>query len=412
MTTQMQHAPRDLKSIVRSEKVIGRFEEVLGKTRAPQYMASILSLQNATPALQSADPVSIIAAAMTAATLDLPVNKDLGFAWIIPYRDNKAKKTVAQFQLGYKGFIQLAQRSGQFARMNASPVNAEAFSGFDEIGEPVIDWTKLDLEKPAVGYAFGFRLVNHFQKLEYWTRERVQSHAKRYSRSHSSGPWRDDFDAMALKTVCKLTLSRWAPLSVQMQSAQQFDQQVYDGDKDGDYRDNPKTADARVIETDSTGRRQEFARPRPGNEPPPQIPSQQQPPPQAAPPAPAPETAPEPIREPPPENAGNAPQTASAPEASPTPANGDNGDRIAQEAARLANSQRINTDAFVKLVGEAVGEMDAECYLKAHNQLRGATATIRHLDANQKRQILDNLDGFASTVREWKAAQASEGAAQ
>ncbi len=199
-----------------------RFEEILGK-RAPQFMASIVSVAGSLP--EDTEPTSIVTSAIVAATLDLPINKDLGFAWIVPYKVKGIRK--AQFQMGYKGFVQLALRSGQYHRINARAINEEALGGFDEIGEPVIDWSKIDSSKPAAGYAVAWRLVNGFTKVCFWSRGRVEAHAKRYSQSYSSGydsPWTTNFDEMAIKTVIKNELSDWGILSIEMQRAAKFDQ--------------------------------------------------------------------------------------------------------------------------------------------------------------------------------------------
>ncbi len=205
-----------VKSLIQAPAYRARFEEVL-KSKAPGFLASISSLTASGP-LAKADPASVMAAAFVAATLDLPVDKNLGFAWVVPYGQ------VAQFQLGYKGYIQLAQRTGLYHRMNAFMVNAQAVGGFDDVGEPIIHFDKLDDAEPAVGYAFAFRLTNGFTKLVYWTKEKVERHAKRYSKAFTSGPWKTNFDEMALKTVARHTLGKWGPLSVELQAGLRHDQ--------------------------------------------------------------------------------------------------------------------------------------------------------------------------------------------
>ena len=201
-----------------------RFQEVLGQ-RAPQFMSSILSVGRSLP--PDTEPKSIIASAMIAATLDLPIEKNLGFAWIVPYKEGNVR--YAQFQMGYKGYIQLAQRTGRYERMNSCAVNEEALCGFDEVGEPKVDFKKLDPTKPAVGYFFGWKLTNGFLKMCYWSREKVMEHAKRYSKAFKSsfdGPWKTEFDKMAIQTVVANELSDWGVLSVEWQKARQYDQSV------------------------------------------------------------------------------------------------------------------------------------------------------------------------------------------
>ena len=212
-----------LADLLKKENYRQRFEQVLGE-RAPQFISSILSL-GAT--MKDVEPRSILAAAAIAAALDLPLDKNLGFAHIVPYK--KGERKYGQFQMGYKGYIQLAQRSGQYERMNAKPVNAEAYIGRDAMGEPVIDWTKFDPAKPIAYYFFGFRSTSGFEKKACWSVAEVEFHAKRYSQAYRGGyetPWKTHFDAMALKTVISNELRKWGPLSVQIQRGISEDQSV------------------------------------------------------------------------------------------------------------------------------------------------------------------------------------------
>lgn len=214
--------PQTLKTLLRDPIWQKRFEEILG-ARSAQFVSSVLSVGGSLGA--DCEPTSIIASAMTAATLDLPVDKNLGFAWIVPYK--KSGKKFAQFQMGYKGYVQLGLRTGQYERMNARVINAEAFQGWDEVGEPIIDWSQIDEAKPSVGYVFAFKLVNGFTKIAFWPRERVEAHAKNYSQSFKGGyesPWKSNFDAMALKTVVKNELAKWGILSIEMVNAIKHDQ--------------------------------------------------------------------------------------------------------------------------------------------------------------------------------------------
>lgn len=209
-----------LKDLLASPQYAARFREVLGE-RAPQFCSSILSVANGFS--RPCDPKTVISSAMTAATLDLPVNKDLGFAWIVPYNG------VAQFQMGYKGFVQLALRTGQYRTINVSEIREGEYVSYNKLtGKLVLS----DVEHPdgnIVGYAAYFELVNGFEKSEYWKIEDVKNHAQRFSQSYRSGrdsPWKSDFDAMAKKTVLKSLLSHWGILSVQMQDAIRSDQGV------------------------------------------------------------------------------------------------------------------------------------------------------------------------------------------
>lgn len=226
-----------VRNLLEKDNYKARFSEILGK-RAPQFMASIVQVSSDS-SLKNCEAKSIVAAACTAATLDLPIDKNLGFSHIVPYGDK------AQFQIGYKGFIQLALRSGQFKSMRDAKINKEAFIGFDEItGDPMIDWSKLDESKEPIGYAFAWRLLNGFGKVVFWSKAEVEAHAKRFSQAYRAkanrSPWMTDFDAMALKTVIKNALAKWAPLSLEMQTAMAHDQGAQaDLDADVIYDDNP-----------------------------------------------------------------------------------------------------------------------------------------------------------------------------
>lgn len=186
-------------------------EVVSGNSK--QFTASLLSVVNNNSLLAKADSNSIMTAAMKAAVLNLPIEPSLGFAYIVPY------KNQAQFQIGYRGLIQLAIRSGQVKNINAGVIYASQFVSYD----PIFEELKLDLTKPATGDVAGYfaslELTNGFRKMTYWTLERVTAHGKRFSKTFTSGPWKTDFDAMAQKTLLKDLISKYAPLSTDMQEA-------------------------------------------------------------------------------------------------------------------------------------------------------------------------------------------------
>ena len=217
---------RDLKQFFDRPAVQAKIRELVDKNSA-SFATSIMQIANSNPMLLDADPTSILNAACMAATLNLPINNSLGFAYIVPYR-NKGK-AEAQFQLGYKGFIQLAQRSGQFERLVSLPVYQNQLTAKDPINGFKFDWEQepAETEQP-IGYYAYFKLINGFSAELYMTRKQIDNHAKRYSQSFKKGygVWADNYDAMALKTVIKLLLSRMAPLSIDMQKAVLSDQAV------------------------------------------------------------------------------------------------------------------------------------------------------------------------------------------
>lgn len=224
---------------VRQNAVSTRLNDLLGK-RASQFVTSLVTAANANKTLNGCKAESVISAALIAASMDLPINQNLGFAYLIPYKNKDGE--VCQFQMGYKGFIQLAQRSGFYKTINASEVKEGEIVKFDRLsGEIEFAWIKDQAERKkasTVGFVAYFRLLNGFEKSFYMTAEELNAHAKKYSKNfakYNSGLWSDDFDAMAKKTVLKLLISKFGPLNTQLQKAIQEDQTV-----DGEYEDNPQ----------------------------------------------------------------------------------------------------------------------------------------------------------------------------
>lgn len=220
-----------------------KLKELVGKN-APAFATSVLQIVNSNSMLVNADPQTIFSAACMAATLNLPINNNLGFAYIVPFKNNKENKIEAQFQLGYKGYIQLAQRSGQFSRIAATPVyNGQLISENPLLGYE-FDWSVKPSGEP-IGYVAFFKLINGFTAELYMSKEDVMKHANKYSQTAKKGfgVWKDQFEAMALKTVLKLLLSKQAPLSIDMQKAQMADQAIIrDVDKDEfDYIDHQES---------------------------------------------------------------------------------------------------------------------------------------------------------------------------
>lgn len=225
-------------------------QDVLGE-RKGSFVNNLTALVANNTALQECQPLTVMFAAMKATALDLPLDNSLGFAYCIPYKDNKRGVTVAQFQLGYKGFKQLALRSGQFAIIpNATEIKeGELISRNRLTGECVFKFIEDDVERAKVktiGYASYFRLMNGAESTFYMSVEEMERHALRYSQTYrsktdyvkKSSKWSTDFDDMAKKTVIKLNLSKNAPLSVEMQDAIRADQSVQYKENVYNYVDN------------------------------------------------------------------------------------------------------------------------------------------------------------------------------
>jgi len=229
-----------VKNLFEQPSIKQKFQQMLGQ-KAEGFIVSVISAVNTNSELSKSDANSVLYAAATAASMDLPVNSNLGFAHIIPY------KGKAQFQMGYKGFIQLAQRSGLFKTISAAPIFEGQLVSEDPLAGYEFNFKVRDSDK-VIGYAAYFKLLNGFEKTLYMTVEELQAHGRKYSKSYSSGQWAQNFEAMALKTVLKLLLSKYAPLSIEMQRAVLVDQSAiksWDGEVDVEYVDN----DSRDLDT-------------------------------------------------------------------------------------------------------------------------------------------------------------------
>ena len=246
-----QKEAKTVKGMLETPAFKKKFEEMLGK-KAAGFISSIIAVTNSSNYLMKADPATVIGAAAQAAMLDLPINQSLGFAYIVPY------KGAAQFQLGYKGYIQLAQRSGQYADIGAKTV----YEGELEYENRLLDKFRFGerTSDKVIGYLAYFRLTNGFEKMLYMTIDEAQAHAKKYSQNYKGGTdkWGlADFNVMAEKTVLKRLLSKYGPLSIesiQMSQALANDGGVISMNNDGDFDVNfsGETIDAETDTEEST----------------------------------------------------------------------------------------------------------------------------------------------------------------
>ena len=237
----------EVKRLMKTKDVKSRFNIALGE-KAPQFMISIINAVASNNRLKYCNPNSIMAAAMVAASIDLPVDSNLGFSALVPYNN------ICQFQMMYKGYIQLAIRTGAYEKMNCAEVYGDELEMYNPItGECIftVDFSSCkdrksnDLNK-VVGYYAWFRLKSGFVKELYMSKAEITEHAKKYSSAYRTdlyektrtSQWSINFDTMAKKTVLKLLLSRWGVLSVNMQRAIEADQKTFDANGNGSYGDN------------------------------------------------------------------------------------------------------------------------------------------------------------------------------
>lgn len=250
----VQSAPKAgvalLDAMFKQDSVQARFQRMLGKKSAG-FISSVLTVVSQNKLLQNVDMRTVLSAASIAASLDLPILPSLGRAWIVPY------KGAAQFQIGYLGYVELAQRSGLYKSINVNTVYE---------GE-VVEWNKFTEEMTygeqesdtAIGYCASFELLNGFRKVVYWTKDAVIKHAKRFSKSYnsSSSPWQSDFDAMAMKTVLAYTLRHWGPMSIEMQKAMAEDADAHEKpldlsvDNNVDTIEQEEASGARVVDVET-----------------------------------------------------------------------------------------------------------------------------------------------------------------
>lgn len=232
-------------NLLSNVKIKERFNELLGKN-ASGFITSILQVVNNNNLLKNADPQTIITAAATAAVLKLPIDPNLGFAYIVPYNKNVqvdgqwTKVQQAQFQIGWKGFVQLAQRTAQYKNINVIPVYDNQFKSFNQLTEELDADLTIEGIGESVGYVGYFRTLSGFEKTVYWSRAKVTEHAKKFSKTFAktNSAWKTNFDGMACKTIVKNMLSKWGILSIELNLAIQADQSVQSEEGKFLYPDN------------------------------------------------------------------------------------------------------------------------------------------------------------------------------
>lgn len=212
-----------MSAMLDGEKMRGRFDELLGK-RAPQFISSVVSLVNADKNMQQAffeSPMSVIQSALKAATFDLPIDQNLGYAYIVPFR-NKGTMT-ATFILGWKGMHQLALRTGAYKTINVVDIREGELKSYNRLTEEVDIVFEEDEDKreslPVIGYVGYYKLVNGAEKTIYMTNKQIENHEKKNRKGDYMGKgWRDDWDAMARKTVYRRLIGKWGVMSIDYQS--------------------------------------------------------------------------------------------------------------------------------------------------------------------------------------------------
>ena len=222
-----------LKNLMNTPAMKKKFEDIL-HNNANAFMANVLTLVNNDSYLADSDAMSIVTGALTAATLNLGLDKNLGYAYLVPFNSRNKQTGLwekkAQFVLGYKGYIQLAQRSGQYKALNVIEVYEGELVSWNRLTEEFEFNPDGRISDEVIGYVGYFELLNGFKKTVYWTKQQVEAHRIRNSKdkdkTKKSGVWASDYDAMAKKTVLRNMLSKWGILSIDMQKATVSDEHI------------------------------------------------------------------------------------------------------------------------------------------------------------------------------------------
>lgn len=242
-----------------NDAVKNQINNVIGGKDGTKFIASVVSAVNNNPALQECTNQSILAAALLGESLKLSPSPQLGQYYMVPFND-KNKGKVAQFQLGYKGYIQLAIRSGQYKKLNVLAIKEGELVRFDPLNEEIevklIEDEEAREQAPTIGYYAMFEYTNGFRKAMYWSKKKMEAHALKFSMGYKAKKgytfWEKDFDAMAYKTMLRQLISKWGIMSIEMQLGIDSDMAVINEDGTKTYVDNfaeePGVIDAEVVE--------------------------------------------------------------------------------------------------------------------------------------------------------------------
>lgn len=260
-----------LTAYLTNDAVKNQINKVVGGKNGTRFVSSIVSAVQTTPELQECTNNSILNAALLGEALGLSPSPQLGQFYMVPFKNNKKNCKEAQFQLGYKGYIQLAIRSGYYKKLNVLPIKEGELIRYDPLNEELeVDLIEDDIlreEAETIGYYAMFEYENGFRKTLYWSKKKMQAHADKYSSAYSlkiagdiaqgkipekdmwkySSFWYKDFDAMAMKTMLRQLISKWGIMSIDMQNAFDKDMAVIHEDGTAEYVDNSENSTEDVV---------------------------------------------------------------------------------------------------------------------------------------------------------------------
>ena len=223
-----------------------KINEMVGGEKGQQFITAIISAVSTNPQLAECDHSTILSAALVGQALNLSPSPQLGQYYMVPFNDNKRGCKVAQFQIGYKGYIQLAIRSGYYKKLNVLAIKEGELVKYDALNEDIevklIEDEEEREKAPTIGYYAMFEYLNGFRKTLYWTKKHMEAHAEKYSMGYKAHKgytfWEKDFDGMAYKTMLRQLISKWGIMSVDMQKAMESDMAEIKEDGTYEYVDN------------------------------------------------------------------------------------------------------------------------------------------------------------------------------
>lgn len=238
-----------------------KINEMVGGEKGQQFVTSIISAVSTNPQLAECDNASIVSAALLGQALNLSPSPQLGQFYLVPFNDNKRGCKVAQFQIGYKGYIQLAIRSGQYKKLNVLAIKKGELKKYDPLNEEIevqlIEDEEVREKEETIGYYAMFEYLNGFRKTLYWSKEKMEAHAIKYSMGYRAKKgytfWEKDFDGMAYKTMLRQLISKWGIMSIDltMQKALESDMAVINDNGSYDYIDNEVETEVISVENEN-----------------------------------------------------------------------------------------------------------------------------------------------------------------
>lgn len=267
--------PQTFSAFLTSDAIKNRINSMVGGKDGQRFISAVISAVSVNPMLSECDHSTILSAALLGESLKLSPSPQLGQYYLVPFNDKKRGCKVAQFQLGYKGYIQLAIRSGQYKKLNVLAIKEGELVKYDPLNEDIeVNLIEDDTEREkarTIGYYAMFEYVNGFKKAMYWSREKMMAHADKYSMAFSAEKYRDllagkipqsemwkyssfwykDFDGMAYKTMLRQIISKWGIMSIELQTALDKDMAAIHEDGSVDYVDNTPDAEPVVVVEDT-----------------------------------------------------------------------------------------------------------------------------------------------------------------